>query len=250
MDHKDVERIALDVMTTHGCHSAILYGSWARGLATPQSDVDILCVREAGPAFRDARVVDGIYIDAFVYPEADIATPQPSLLRVLGGTVIHETNGFGSALLAGLQELHDRGPAPIPDDERRAALLWSRKMIDRFQGQRGVEADYRRMQLLLQSLEDYFALRGAWFRGPKEAFAWLLQHDAPTYQRFERAAEPDTRDDAFAELVHAVYGPLADQTGSQTRSGLRDPEAGSVYGPLADQTGSQTRSGLRDPEAG
>src|SRR4051812_39434679 len=153
MDHREIERIALTLMATHGCHTAILYGSLARGDATPQSDVDILCVREDGPSFRDARIEEGVYIDAFIYPEAKLATPEPSLLRVLGGTVIRERDGFGTALLARLRDLHDRGPTPVPDDERRAVLLWSRKMLDRFRGQRGLEADYRRMQLLLQSLE-------------------------------------------------------------------------------------------------
>jgi predicted nucleotidyltransferase len=205
MDINDIERITLDVMAAHGCHTAILYGSWARGEATSQSDVDILYVRENGPFFRDARLVDGIYLDAFIYPEAALASPEPELLRVLGGRVILEANGFGNELLAKLRDLHDRGPAPMPDDMRRVTLLWSQKMLDRFWGRSGLEPQYRRKQLLLQSLEDYFALRRAWFRGPKEAFAWLLQHDTATYQRFERAAQPDANDTDFAELVRAVY---------------------------------------------
>ncbi len=208
MDINDIERVILDVMAAHGCHTAILYGSWARGQAGPQSDVDILYVREAGPAFRDARVLDGIYLDAFIYPEADLATPEPALLRVLGGRVIREANAFGTRLLATLQDLHDRGPTPMANDMRQVAVLWSHKMLDRFRGKSDLEAQYRRMQLLMQSLEDYFALRGAWFRGPKEAFAWLLQHDAATHRRFELAAQPNASDAAFAELVHAVYGPF------------------------------------------
>lgn len=226
MNINDIERVALDVMAAHGCHTAILYGSWARGQATPQSDVDILYVREHGPAFRDARVVDGIYLDAFIYPEADLASPEPALLRVLGGRVIREANGFGIGLLARLQDLHARGPAPMPDDLRQVTLLWSHKMLDRFWGQSGLEPQYRRMQLLLQSLEDYFALRGTWFPGPKEAFAWLGEHDIATYQRFDRVAQPDASDAAFAELVHAVYGPFPDSISSHTSMGLRQPEGG------------------------
>ena len=212
MNHQEIERIALALMDAHGCHTTILYGSLARGDATPDSDVDILCVREDGPSFRDARIEDGIYIDAFIYPEAALAAPEPSLLRVLGGTVIRERDGFGAALLAKLRDIHDRGPAPIPDDEQRAVRLWSRKMLDRFRGQRGIEADYRRMQLLLQSLEDYFSLRKSWFRGSKEAFAWLRQHDPRAYQQFERAAQPGASDAAFAELVQTIYGQGGEMT--------------------------------------
>jgi len=215
MDIADIERLTLNVMLTHGCHTAILYGSWVRGQATPQSDVDIVCVREGGPAFRDARIVDGLYLDAFIYPEADLLTPEPELLRVLGGRVIREANGFGSALLAKLQELNDRGPTPMADDLRQVSVLWADKMLDRFRGQADPEAQYRRMQLLMQSLEDYFALRGTWFRGPKEAFAWLLEHDAAAHRHFESALQPHASDAAFAALVQTVYGPFADRGDKQ-----------------------------------
>ena len=113
---------------------------------------------------------------------------------------------IGAALLAKLRAFHDRGPTPLPDDERRALLIWSHKMLDRFRGQRGLEADYRRSFLLIQALEDYFTLRNAWFRGPKEAFAWLREQDGVTYSLFERAAQQGAGDAAFAELVLAVYG--------------------------------------------
>lgn len=207
MDHREIERIALPMMDAHGCHTAILYGSRARGDATSNSDIDLIFIREDGPSVRDACVVDGIYVDAFIYPEAKLKTLEPSLLRVLGGIVLRERGGFGSALLTQLQELHDRGPAPVPDDERRALVLWSRKMLDRFRGQRGLDANYRRMCLLPQALEDYFLLRNAWFRGPKEAFAWLRQHDGPAHEAFERAAQPGASDGDFSDLVQAVYGP-------------------------------------------
>jgi hypothetical protein len=98
----------------------------------------------------------------------------------------------------------------MADDLRQVTLLWSNKMLDRFRGQPDLEAQYRRMQLLQQSLEDYFALREVWFRGPKEGFAWLLQHDAATLHLFESAAQPHASDAAFAALVHAVYGPFED----------------------------------------
>mgnify|MGYP001262291882 CR=1 FL=1 len=116
MDHQDIERLALRVMEAHGCHTAITYGSRARGDATPDSDVDLLCVREEGAAVRDARVVDGVYLDAFVYPESAFKTLDPSFLRILGGAVVRERDGFGTALLTRVREMHDSGPPAMPDD--------------------------------------------------------------------------------------------------------------------------------------
>ncbi len=208
MDLAEIERIASELMAAHHCHTAILYGSWARGDATAESDIDLMWVRADGEPYRDAHIRDGVYIDGFVYPQASLETLEPSLLRVLGGKVIRERDGYGHALLARLQALHDAGPKPMTPDERRAVLRWSRKMLDRFRGKTGLDASFRRMQLLSTALEDYFGFRGDWFSGPKAAFAWLSEHDVATHGCFERATEPGASDQAFADLVDAVYGPF------------------------------------------
>lgn len=207
MDHADIERLASQVMEAHGCHTAILYGSRARGEATSDSDLDLLCVREQGPTIRDPRLVDGLYLDAFVYPESAFETLEPALLRIVGGVVLRERDGFGAALLARVLALHERGPNPLPDDERQMLSVWSQKMLLRCRTLQGAEGDYRRMYLLVRALEDYFSLRNRWYRGEKEAFAWLRQHEAATYALFERALQPGASDDALAGLIQAVYYP-------------------------------------------
>jgi predicted nucleotidyltransferase len=202
----NIDPIALDLLTTHGCHTAILYGSWARGDATAESDLDLLLVRDEGRSLRDARIEGGVYIDAFVYPRAALVTVEPSLLRILGGRVIRERDGFGTELLERVRELDRRGPEPMPDDERQALVLWAHKMVDRFRNRSGLEPEYRKRQLFAQAIEDYFALRNAWFRGPKPAFAWLRDQDPDAHACFERAARPDATDADFDALVRAVYG--------------------------------------------
>jgi len=190
-------------MEEHRCHTALIYGSWARGDATPASDVDVLCLREGGGKARDARIVGGVYLDAFVYPDSVLDDLDPSFLRILGGVIVRERNGMGSELLARVREMHDRGPTPIPDDERAALVTWSEKMLARFRAHRGAEIEYRRMYLVVRALEDYFGLRNAWYKGEKEAFAWLRENDPSTYERFERAST--LTDDVLADLVAAVY---------------------------------------------
>ena len=208
MDQDGIAATALAMADAHGCHTVVLYGSRARGDADAGSDVDLLCIRDDGSAVRDARVIDGVYFDTFVYPRDALATPDVSLLRILGGQVMRERDGEGTALLDRVRALFDKGPEPLPADEQTARIVWARKMLDRIRHNDGVEADYRRQSLVVQALEDYFALRGLWFRGPKVAFPWLLTHDDAAHRAFEAAMRSPVSDDVLVALVGAVYGPL------------------------------------------
>jgi predicted nucleotidyltransferase len=207
MGRGDIERICLEIADDHGCHTAILYGSRARGSATDSSDVDLACFRDGGTTTRDARRVGGIYYDAFVYPVSVALNPEPFLVRLHPGVVLREREDFGSAFLVTLGALYDRGPAPLRADERMVLVLWAHKTLARLRGQTTVEAAYRRSQLLNDALPDYFALRGMWFRGPREALVHLDEEDPRVHRTFARAMQPGASDGAIAELVVAVYGP-------------------------------------------
>ena len=197
--------LASRVAGEHGAHTAILYGSHARGDATERSDVDLLLAREAGPAIRDARLVDGLYLDAFVYPETDLATASVDLLRLVGARVLRERDGWGTALLGRVQALFDRGPEPLAEDDRTMRRVWAQKTLGRIRDDLGPDGEYRRMHLLIQSLEDYFALRTLWFRGSKEAFAWLAAHDALMHTAFSNAMTRTATDEDITRLVRGVY---------------------------------------------
>lgn len=208
MTDDEIDAASRAIADAHGCHTIVLYGSRARGDADDGSDVDLLCIRDDGPTLRDSRLIDGVYFDAFIYPRAALATPDPSLLRILAGRVLCEQEGEGTALLERVRALFAKGPAPLADDDRTARVVWAHKMLDRIRGNRGAEADYRRISLITQALEDYFELRGLWFRGPKVAFPWLRAHDDDAQRAFETAMQPGAGIDALVALVSAVYGPL------------------------------------------
>jgi hypothetical protein len=96
-----------------------------------------------------------------------------------------------------------QGPTPITDDDRQMRIAWAHKTVERIR--RGdLEAHYRAHQLLFQLLEDYYALRGRWYRGPKESFAAMRVDDPTTFALFERALAPAASLDAIAALVSAV----------------------------------------------
>src|SRR5262245_3434977 len=208
MDPTAIAATALAMADAHGCHTAVLYGSRARGDTDHGSDVDLLFIRDDGPSVRDSRVIDGVFFDAFVYPRDAVANVDVPLLRILGGLVLRERDGEGTALLSRVRDRFDKGPDPLPADDQTARIVWAHKMLARIQSSDGVEADYRRMELAVQALEDYFSLRTLWYRGPKVAFPWLLTHDDAAHQAFEAAMQPGAGPDALTALVSAVYGPI------------------------------------------
>lgn len=194
--------IVEEVRKTHKIHTLILYGSWARGDATPASDYDLLAIRNTGNGVvRDARRWRRIYLDIFVYPQKMLKPAE--LLTVRGGTVLFQKGRVGDALLARVDKAFARGPKPLGPDERRARQVWARKMIDRARAV-DPEGHFRRVWLLTALLEDYFVFRNRWYEGPKAAFKWLRENQPEACARFERALEPGADLSAISDLVDVV----------------------------------------------
>jgi Nucleotidyltransferase domain len=195
-----------DLRRVHGVHTLILYGSRARGDATAESDVDVAGFAEVAVTERDARVWNGLFLDAFVYPTALAQAPDDvDLLKLCGGRVLLDERQLAVPLLEHLAARDRRGPPPPPKGDLQMRRTWARKMLARIR--RGdVEAQYRRHWLLYQLLEDYFALRGEWYRGPKLALATLRLQAPATFAAFERALAPEGSLDALEALVEHVVG--------------------------------------------
>lgn len=195
-----------ELQREHRVHTVILYGSRARGDATPESDIDVAGFADVGETSRDARLWNDMYLDAFVYPTAVAAAPPDAdMLKLCGGRVLLDERQLAGPLFERLAALDREGPPALVETEQRMRRVWARKMLARIR--RGdLEGHYRFHWLLYQLLEDYFALRGAWYRGPKVALAGL-QADAPaTFAAFERALAPGASLDALDALVDHVIG--------------------------------------------
>ncbi len=200
----DEAALVAELVSAHGVHTIVLYGSRARGDATEESDIDVATFGEVTTTTRDARVWNGMYLDAFVYPEAVAAAPvDDDMLKLQTARVLLDDRGLASPLLERVAERMRSGPAPITDDDRQMRIVWAHKTVERIR--RGdIEAHYRRHQLLFQLLEDYYALRGRWYRGPKESFAAMRVDDPAVFALFEAALPPASSVDAIAALVAAV----------------------------------------------
>lgn len=198
-------RIREELVRVHQAHTILLYGSRANGTEGPHSDYDIAAFAPVTRTHRDTRLVEGEYLDVFVYPEAALQAPAEEHLKLRESVVLLQRDDAASRFLAGLEALYQRGPEPLAADEMAVRRSWAWKMNARLR--RGdAEGNFRRVWLLTALLEDYFHLRGLWFEGPKRALSWLAEHDPPVHAAFDRALSPDAPTAAIEALVAAVVG--------------------------------------------
>ena len=127
-----------------------------------------------------------------------------ALAKSLAGD--EDERGFAKALLERVDALDQGGPPLLPEGEDEMVRVWYLKMLGRI-ARGDLEAKYRRIELLFQALEDYFKLRGLWYRGPKAGLPWLAMHDPETHATFARALEPHASLEDLHALVQRVLPP-------------------------------------------
>jgi predicted nucleotidyltransferase len=219
---EDLNDIAEALRARHGCHTAILYGSFAAGDATPVSDYDIAGFANSPSVERISGKWRNSYLDLFLYPESRLDWPNPEMLHLRSGVVLFEKADAGSRFLAKLDEIFALGPERLPQSELRARRRWAWKMLDRA-AKEDVEGNFRRAWLLTALLEDYFHLHFMWYLGPKKSLAYLKLNARQVYSAFEAALVPGATFGAIAKVVEAVAGPRMEETVNDELMGSRPP---------------------------
>lgn len=198
-----LNKIQNDLIKQYQCHTIILYGSRARGDSTITSDYDIVAIRDQGDLERDCHLIDGFYLDIFIYPESMIQNPDNYLIRIKDGIILCQKDNLGTALLDKIHTIFNAGPMPTPEWEKHEINHWVMKMFQRAK-QNDIEGNFRRHWLLHDLLESYFKLRNFWYLGPKESFCWLKNNDTSTYIAFDNALKKDAGYEEIKLLIDHV----------------------------------------------
>ncbi len=100
-----LERLCAELSLKYQAHTILLYGSRANGTDGPDSDIDIACFGPVPAPIRDAREIEGFYLDAFVYPETELLNPTVEHLKLLGSLILRQKDNKAVAFLAELEKI-------------------------------------------------------------------------------------------------------------------------------------------------
>lgn len=216
LDDPHLDRFVHVLEHEHSCHTVILYGSRARGMHTPTSDYDLLGIRQQGEDTRDARWINGAFLDAFIRSEKTVLTEPQAFLHLHGGVCLRDPKGMGADLLDQVTHALQSPPAEIPPAEIDARRTWCIKTIARIRNAStgDLEAQYRLHWLLVDILEFYFVLRRRHYLGPKESFRWLAEHDPAAHRAFANALKPGADIESIERMVALVVEPERSVAGS------------------------------------
>ena len=189
---------------THHCHTVLLYGSRARGEATATSDYDVAGICSQGDRTRICRRVDGHYWDLFIYAESDLRRLGDQQRAWKDARLLRDTGGYGKRLMSRLGRFLASPAQPAPSYEIEASRTWSLKQLERCR-LGDVHGDYRRLELQVAALNDYFTVRQLPYPGPKAALAWLETRDPECSGLFERVYRNPLDREALEALVGRVY---------------------------------------------
>lgn len=171
----------------------IVYGSYADGTNSEDSDFDCLIVSRNISIRHDMEIVCGVPLDAFIYPPEDICNEiDPfEFIQIDGGVIVMDTDGIAEGLMQEVREYIEHPPYKSRD-ELLTSIAWCEKMVRR--ARRGdAEGCFRWHWLLCDSLELYCDLVGRRYLGPKKSLRDMQALDPEGYAVYSEALSKFTR---------------------------------------------------------
>lgn len=202
MDKDMLENIKNHLKGKYDCHSIILYGSFANGTYTNESDIDIACFCDDALQQNDTSAINGRQLDAWIY-NTDMMAEYKELLHINGGMILLDERNLCVKLLENISECFNNGAKKLSLEEASFQKNWLMKMISRA-GKGDVEGNFRYHWLLTESLEIYFAIKGLWYLGPKKSLHWLEENDEDAYKLFDDALNINSSYEKAEKLIRYI----------------------------------------------
>jgi predicted nucleotidyltransferase len=186
----------------YGCHSIILYGSFANGDYSDESDIDLLCFCDDLEKENDMTEFNNRRLDAWIY-KTEMINNCTDFLHVRGGKILLDEKNLCTGLLNNIDKQFITGPRQLSLEEKDFLKSWLQKMLKR--AEKGdIEGNFRYHWMLTDTLEIYFNIKGKWYLGPKKSLEWLNINDKTAYDRFNNALKINANITEIEKLIEFI----------------------------------------------
>lgn len=197
-----MERIIEYLREKYAPLGIVVYGSFADGSNNDHSDFDVLVITKSGNEMHDNTIVEGVMLDAFIYPKAkflDVFNCK-EFVQIVDGCVVFDTDGIAAEVQSRVKEYIDSIP-PKSNTENNTNVEWCEKMLAR--AARGdMEGYFRWHWLLTESLEIYCDVIGMRYFGPKKSIKCMQEKDPESAKIYEKALSCFDYEALSAWIVH------------------------------------------------
>ena len=153
--------------------SIIVYGSYADGSHTADSDFDALVISQSHREFHDVSLLNGTPLDVFVYPASYFKGEFDcdEFIQLHDGNILMDTDEIGLSLKQKVLSYIESLPRKS-EEEVRNQIAWCRKMLLRTK-RADTEGLFRWHWLLTDSLEIFCDTVQHRYWGPKKTLRWM-----------------------------------------------------------------------------
>lgn len=183
----------------------IVYGSFANNTNDINSDFDALVITKNTTIHYDNSVVDGTFLDVFIYEAKTIETNfnLEDFVMIYDSKIVLDKHGLGSMMKEKVIDYIDNYPK-LESEEVLHLVTWCDKMLTR--AKRGdAEGFYRWHWVLIDSLKIYFDLLGKYYFGPKKSLEMLKAFDNEAYVIYTTALKRFDMDSLSAWIQFMKY---------------------------------------------
>ena len=202
MEERLLNYIREYLIEKYRCHTIILYGSFANGSHTDESDIDLVCFSDNYNKENDTTVLNGRQLDAWIY-STETMDDATQFLHIRGGEILLDKKNKCIGFLNNIDKKFAIGPKQLTLKEKDFLKDWLKKMLRR--AKKGdTEGNFRYHWMLTDALEIYFDIKGIWYLGPKKSLQWLYENDKEAYDMFDNALRINAEIGSIEALIRYI----------------------------------------------
>lgn len=162
----------------------IVYGSYANGTNTPDSDFDAIVISREEDPKHDISIIDNVQLDVFVYP-IDYFRQETNIynfLHISDGVIVYDNNNVCKDFLAKIIKI--KNTIKIKSKQEISIdIEWCKKMCRRAE-RKDAEGLFRMHWVLIDSLEIFCNIINHYYDGPKKSLKFMKDNFPEAYDSY------------------------------------------------------------------